>query len=532
MHALGDLVVVPFRRRPSPGVILSISESSAFAEKAQEIIVSPHHSLGADFVTATQWLATRTLQSTPSLTKAWLRHIPKKFPPFSARTPKRDKQLSVDWSAQPETALARHVRSIPCASRLILVPWKWQAEALAKELGATLLTGDTAPATAARTWRAFICGESPLLVTTRVGAWLALYADETVLLEPENDEHKQEDQAPRYDARLLFGWMHRELGLSLATFGRTPPLHLETAAPAIDIPLQLILRHPKGRSVLPHVELDALERLLAHDGPRIIIHGTRGTSSRLRCRDCGHEWRCPRCQFILEPSSRRAVCRLCHHAEPLPLSCPSCGGVELQSGKRGLETLEAIAKREGIDVEWRDHRPESLFQPIPENAMVLLLDPTLLRGASEDIRRTERETIHFRHLTSLVQAAHGTLLVQAEDEAQANRWQEKLTSEGVAKERAEELHDRRLFGYPPTSRLVKLIAPANQAARLGEALKKALSGTVRGPFTIEFRSNTRAPECIFHALYPAHTPFSALEHELTPFAGEIKIDLDPTSFFR
>lgn len=457
------------------------------------------------------------------------------MPVYASRS--TDEVVAV-WRNEPRESLAAFAEKQSQTRRvLLLTPWKHRAEELSLALSnAPILTSDLAHGAAFRAWHHFLCHKQGILISTRIGAWLSPFADDVLIDEPENDDHKSDELSPRLDARKLALWSKE--ASSVRAYGLTPPLHVNEPAPAIPCPLQIIIRHPNGSSSIPFIQSDALNQLYEHEGPRIVIHGVRGSASRFTCRDCGWTASCPKCDFPLSFQQAKAVCRLCgFHTEP-PSACAVCGSVDLGKALPGIERLQKAAREREPDLllEWRSTLPAELEKPYPDHCLVLVTDPGFLASAGgEDIRRDERNAIAFRRLADQIAAKKGKLILQTQPDS-SQKWQPWLTEAGFSAWREQELEERRAFKYPPAFRLVKAIVTGSESAAEAWMLHaRDILGDevlIRGPFPVSFRPQGVKPRHVFHILPPQNMAESKLISTLTPLSSSAIIDLDPIAFFR
>lgn len=542
----GDLVTASFRRRPVVGIVADLLADSAFAKRAislQGSYAGLHFSEA--FLELLQATAERTFCSPSTVLKSWLRDLPKRphlLPSSPSTHPLHG--LEAHWQQNPGAALLARAREEGQKRRVLIVtPWITRAVFLGSQLSeAGILHSDLSAGEAFKQWTRFLSSEKGVLVTTKIGAWLASMSDLVLLDEPEQDDHKQDESAPRYDARKLLLWCAQKGVTRVESFGLTPPLHATIPAPALLANVQVYIHHPAGRTAVPFLQADALQVLLEHTGPRIIIHPIRGTSARVACRDCHWQAMCERCGAGLSADTQGVICRACKQRTGFPATCPACGGVDLNKSLPGIERLQARWQKEYPDehVEWRDTTAELLEAPLPPEAMVLLTDAALF-GAGEDIRRRERQCLALRRLIDRVATVNGTLLIQCRESfaASISTW---MTAEGMQEYMHQEREERRAFGYPPTTRLVKVIfrgsleqAEAWQSKTDASLRKSSLKNvTWRGPLPIERQPKSRGERMIFHLLFPADTPEASLLQVLRPFATEeeVIIDLDPVAFLR
>lgn len=543
----GDLIVVPFRRGKIPAVVLSIMSNSPFANKAQDVI-STYSGIRFPlaFLELLSYTSIMTFTSKPAVLKSWLRSLPKRQAqhPISASPIKTSSnkssaekgqtmRVTAAWSIHHETTLIERAKTLLLAGKrvLILTPWKARlaffqaALEHAQTYSSELNDGD-----AFRAWSGFYWGDHPCLISTRLGAWLAPFADVVLIDEPENDDHKQDELAPRYDARKLALWSTEHASTLVEAHGLTPPLHSDEPAPAIPCELHIIIRHPRGKSVIPMIQGETLNMLREHEGTRVIIHPIKGDISRLACRDCGYRVACPQCEFILSAEGPYAVCRRCHHQCDLPLSCPKCGGFDLGKSLPGIERLKSAWKKHepDVEIEWRGISNLDVELPIPFGAMVVVTDGALLAGGSEDVRRMEKLSVRFRQLARDIVDAQGVLVVQT-DEAMASFWNHVLDTESFHQYRLQERAARSLFQYPPAKRLIKVITEQSDQ-RLLQPIEKLAE--VRGPFPFSNQMKHRKTRYIWHILPSSNIVPPPLFEALTRLSKQALIDLDPIAFLR
>ncbi len=544
---IGDLVLVPFRHRPTPALVTETLSQTAFADR-----IKPISRTYADIrfpqstVTLLKAVAARTFTSQPTVLKSWLRSPPKRPTPNVKRAwfrvPGSAPHAPLShWSPNPENDLIQNAEQHLQKNErvLILVPWLTRAKRIHAAIpNARLYTNDLNDGDAFRSWSSFLSGETRCLVATRLGAWIGSFADIILLDEPENDDHKQDELAPRYDARWIAHWCCKHANADVKTFGTTPRLvnHETDLSPILSVSLRVHIRHPSGKTSIPMIQGDTLVALREHEGPRVIIHPVRGTYARLVCRDCGWRAACEHCHGDLAPDIHDTRCRTCGKTAALPLACESCGGTSLNKSWPGLVTLkEAWAKHEtDLAVSWRDLSNESMDAPFPKQVLVVVTDGALLGGISEDIRRQERRLIAFRRLASHVAIADGSLIIQCHEDL-SNGWADWLTPEGVEAAMERERKERKTFGYPPAIRLVKIITQGdeNAAHTWMRGIKDILPPivSIRGPFAVRFRPSSGSARWIWHIIFPKDIPEARLISLLRPHARGAIIDLDSVAFF-
>jgi primosomal protein N' len=546
----GDLILVPFRKKPTPALVIARSDSSPYAEKAIELTDPTRFiSLGPTTVALLSRLAARTFSSQPSILHSWLRKIPKRAKePKYALPPSGQIPLAFNSRKHFSSPDLRHgskgiIRIAKQASgrTLILSPWKKSADSLAVLLSCPVLHSDLADGEAWRLLTGFISGSVPRLVTTKIGAWLTCFADRILVEEPENDDYKQDEMAPRFDARWIVDETYRlRRGLEVFDFSLTPRLANTPSDTAANIRAEPIFENlsRRGRTELEPLMATTvfrLEEAAARGRAIVIIHPPRGERSRYACSSCGWQALCPACGYSLTQYRHHGLCRKCGRKTPLPAACPNCQGTDFSRGALGQERLkDQLARLPFGSVTQVWNLTQAAESPFPPDSLVVLTNAAYLAGAVEDIRRRERLVIAWRRLAAQAQIAKAELIVQAQEEV-LPILRETLSSEGVAKEQARELQERQVFGFPPADTLVKIIvdAPETQAKNLMSELENALppGWSCSGPYPVPYRADSRGARSIILAKAPPNTDPARLEQIFGAFKGLAFIDLDPVAFF-
>jgi primosomal protein N' len=549
--AAGDLVPIRFRNQRLPGLVLETRGTSDVAAKAKPLDGAPIVRLGPAAAVLLRRAAERTFSALPTVLGAWLGHLP-------LRAWDMDGKETVDArpSSGPDAGAPRlHVSperwdaddgiaaAVRAASgrRVVLVPWRHRAERLAARVGGNFLHGDLADGAAWEALKGFFLDPEAVIVTTRRGAWLASLADAAFVDEPENDDHKQEELAPRLDARWTVA-MAKLLrpALVVHAFAVTPRLQAAAPPPAADLSEVEIVADAwkrSGHSDVPELSAHVFELVqeAADAGrPVLIVHPIEGDLSRIACRDCGWNAACSACAFSLSVRDRRAKCRSCGRTDEIPEACPKCGGTDLGKGRVGIDRLTEAVHRAWPDAAIRVRSPMAAdAEGVAPGDLVVVTDLARIGGGVEDIRRNERLAIAWRRVCAMARQASALVVQGPEDLLEkASAW---LGPDGLAALWAAELADRAAFGYPPAAWTIKFLADGEMpfAESLVSRLKKAIPPTwsVRGPHPVAHRASTRKTRHAIHLLPGPNTSEAEVRAHLARFARDGYIDLDPIAFF-
>jgi len=540
----GNIIRVPFRKKLIPALVLETKNDSAYAKKARTIddatVLLDIGISGCQLLEAT---AKRTLSSRPSVLASWIRQIPKRalsFRPVPKQLAIQGNKNETIFSLNPTEVLIAQAKQ-ELGRTLIVVPWITQAQKIAAALDSPALDSTTAMAKAWNILKSFAESPRSILVTTKIGSWLSTVADTVLVLEPENDDHKQDELSPRYDARWMIAQSHLLRGdLQVKSFALTPRLG-EKIFPDFEITADII-REPitkASRSDIRGISSVSLNRMCEalEDGRSVyLIHPISGMRARHTCSDCGWQATCSSCGFGLSAVGNAGLCKKCGRKnQPLPISCPNCQGTKFDRSVFGIETMKtALEKSLETDKIIPLTTTQAMETDFTPRAFVLMTDLDLLAGVLEDIRRRERLIMAWRRLASKVLCSTSTLMVQGKEASLAEclTW---LTPEGLKTAWEKELTDRALFGYPPAKRLIKILVDENltTATSVLDDLKNMIPAgfSCIGPFPVPYRADTRKARWVIQLTCPKEIRDHELSEMLAPFRSKALIDLDPIAFF-
>ena len=216
-------------------------------------------------------------------------------------------------------------------------------------------------------WRALREGRRRIAIGPRSAVLAPAPELGIIVVDEEHDSsYKQSDRAPRYHARSVAAMRARSAKAICVLGSATPSLeswhnavggrYARAALPhrvtprglpgvkLVDGQAERISApgNEASRSVLSEELADAIAARLERDEQTILLLNRRGYSTILECGGCNRVWTCRRCSATLTYHRRRQrmACRYCDFQQGTMARCPDCGqaGV-LQSGV-GSEQLE------------------------------------------------------------------------------------------------------------------------------------------------------------------------------------------------
>src|SRR4051812_23620044 len=343
-------------------------------------------------------------------------------------------------------------------------------------------------------WRRVRSGEARICVGPRSAVFAPLADPGLIVIDEEHDASYKQESDPRYDAREVARRRAADSGAVLLCGTATPRPESWQELDRLELPSRV-----DGRDLPPVQGVDMRGGVPGplhpatrggfggggrEGGKAILLNNSRGWSTPLTCRSCGHAWECPHCDVSLVLHRDGGLrCHHCGHAETKPQACPECSSVTIARVGSGTQRVEAelsellapleIFRLDSDSAAARGHadvlsRFESAKSGVlvgtqmvakghdfPDVTLSVILDAD---GALRlpDFRSEERT---FSLITQLAGrsgrgAAGGRVLVQAlSTGAPSIRHAARHDSSAFL---AEELERRRALRYPPFSHLIEV----------------------------------------------------------------------------
>lgn len=127
----------------------------------------------------------------------------------------------------------------------------------------------------------------------------------------------------------------------------------------------------------------------------ILFVNRRGSAALTLCQECGFTFGCRNCStsMVHHRSSRSLVCHICNERQPIPQSCPACGGSRLHLWGHGTEAVSQTLKRlfprervERLDSDIEPRLTESIADGFRRGAVRFLVGTTTLFKVAESLR--------------------------------------------------------------------------------------------------------------------------------------------------
>jgi primosomal protein N' (replication factor Y) len=358
-------------------------------------------------------------------------------------------------------------------------------------------------------WRAIRRGEADVVIGARSAIFAPVPRLGLIVLDEEHETTFKQQNVPRYHARDVALERGRLTGAVVVLGTATPSLEAWHAAQEGRITL-LELHDRVGGGRAPEVVMvdltveqrrggafsflsdplhAAMDDALARGGQVLLFLNRRGWSPVLLCRRCRVALRCPDCEvsMTLHRRANRVICHYCGTEKPPPRECPVCRGPLLPLGY-GTEKVEeevrqgflqaSVARMDSDTMSGRGAHEGALADFAAGRTQVLIGTQMIAKGLDfpnvllvgvicadsalflPDYRAAERT---FQLLAQVVGRTGrgpkgGRVVVQAFDPRhlaiRAGVSQDYKAFAGV------ELESRRESGYPPFTRLVRIVVHA------------------------------------------------------------------------
>lgn len=356
-------------------------------------------------------------------------------------------------------------------------------------------------------WNGILSGRLKFVIGVRSSVFLPFDNLGLVIVDEEHDpSYKQQEPSPRYHARdvaIMLGQFHNAKVLlgsatpSVESFyncqqGRFGLVSLSKRFGDAQLPSVALadMRSERKRKTIKgefsSVLLQHIRQALDNNEQVIIFQNRRGYSPMVSCEDCGWVPRCVNCAVSLTYHQFRnaMVCHYCGYREPLPDECPTCTSTRIHTVGYGTEKIvedlslyfpEAVVGRMDLDTTRSKTGYETIIEQFEKGETDILVGTQMVtKGLDFDrvslvgVFNADR-MMHFPDFRSYERAYQlitqvsgragrrdkpGTVVIQTSNPSHpvlqyilGNRHADFYSSE---------IHDRKLHGYPPFTRLIEV----------------------------------------------------------------------------
>lgn len=356
-------------------------------------------------------------------------------------------------------------------------------------------------------WQGIKNGKYDVVVGARSSVFLPFENLKLIIVDEEHEaSFKQQDPAPRYNARDIAIYLSRKFKINILLGSATPSIESFYNAQSnkydyiflngrfgdVQMPsIHLIdlKKEQKNKSIHQNLSRElkmAMEKCLAEKNQVILFQNRRGYAPILECGTCGWVPYCKNCDIILtyHKYNQTLSCHYCGYSTGLVSKCGSCGNYDLKMKGTGTERIEDELEllypekhvaRMDLDTTRRKNSLENIISGIERGEIDILVGTQMVTKGLDfekvklvgvisgdsmmyqpDFRATERA---FQILTQVAgrsgrKGARGEVAIQT---YQPEHFIYQLLIQQNHKDfYATELQQRKQFRYPPYFRLIKI----------------------------------------------------------------------------
>jgi primosomal protein N' (replication factor Y) len=453
--------------------------------------------------------------------------------------------------------------------------------------GCAVLHSGLTPSQRLSEWQRLRRGEASVAVGARSAVFAPVSDLGLIIVDEEHEGSYKAGNAPRYHARQVAMKRCTDSGARLLMGSATPSLEAwhHTSSGTLrefrltrrlsggQLPKTEVVDLKHEESLLSNRLISAIKETVGRGRQAILFMNRRGFSSFFHCRSCGYEMTCHRCSATMtyHKSRGKVVCHYCGYETRPVTVCPDCGSLDVGYASFGTERVEeeVAAKlpdlriaRVDSDSTRKKGSLQRIFKDFHDGEIDLLLGTQMVsKGLNfpgvqlvgivvadtglnmPDFRSAERTFAHIVQVAGRAGrfAPDGEVIIQSyKPESKAVRLAAAGDLERFYKE---ELEVRRELGYPPFTRLVRLLLRGRNREMVrstSDALSRELlaalprEATLLGPApcALERVNHNYRVHMLIHgtSLPEVHRPVRNVVRSFSvPAAVYLEIDIDPVS---
>ncbi len=350
-------------------------------------------------------------------------------------------------------------------------------------------------------WLRVMDGEVDVVIGARSAVFAPVRSLGLIVIDEEQEGAYKSGTTPRYHARQVA--MYRAarekarivMGSATPSLeawhfmreGRLTPLRMPVRLSGGAMPTMEVVDMRKQQGPLSQVLIEAIGRTAGEGRQTILFLNRRGFSYLFHCRSCGYEMACPHCSVALTYHKERdkMICHYCGSSAAPITVCPTCGSLDVGYSGFGTEGIEEeigrsfpqlVVRRVDTDAVRKKRVLQQLLTDFRKGSVNVLVGTQMVAKGLDfpgvklvgiinadtglqlpDFRAAERT------FSLLVQVAgragralpDGKVLIQT---FRPGAPSVRLAQEGKLEEfYTEELETRRELGFPPFSRLIRVL---------------------------------------------------------------------------
>lgn len=388
-------------------------------------------------------------------------------------------------------------------------------------------------------WNKVKSGELKIVLGARSSLFLPFHNLGFILCDEEHDSSfKQQDPAPRYHGRDAAIYMASLLTAKVLLGSATPSLESyhnakadkyglvelterygEVHMPQIEmVDTRMVARQDGGKVMISPQLLEGIKDTIAKGKQAILFQNRRGYAPYQVCGTCGWIAQCKHCDVSLtfHKYSNKLKCHYCGGIYPPAHTCGACGSDKLQQRNFGTEKIEEVLDKEladarigrmDLDTVRNKNAHDVLIQQFEQRKLdVLVGTQMVVKGLDfenvdlvgildadgllhfAEFRVNERAFQLMEQVSGRAGRRAGTGRVMIQTSNPTHPILQYVAHHDYAGMYAEEIEKRRMFGYPPYTRVIHVTLRHKErdvvteaAHRFAEALHFSYGSYMVGP---------------------------------------------------
>ena len=214
----------------------------------------------------------------------------------------------------------------------------------------------------AKEWESIYTGEKKIVLGVRSAIFSPVKNLKYIILDEEHEATYKQDSSPRYNAKYVAIKRCLDEGAKLILGSATPSIESYYYAKTGIYEL-LNLENRYGNAVMPDIQivdmkqennlffskllLEEIKNTLLKNEQVILLLNRKGYSTYIQCKDCGYVEECDNCSIKMSyyKSTNRYKCNYCGKQVHYTGKCSKCGSTNLIHSGKGIERIEEELKK-------------------------------------------------------------------------------------------------------------------------------------------------------------------------------------------